>query len=72
MADHYHKCLKCKTVWKHDDDCGFDQPSLEEVHIARQLAHTCPKCGRQQWMKYKRPSAKEKEDADRQAVPQAI
>lgn len=38
---HKHKCSSCGTIWQHSDSCGDDD-----------LAHSCPRCGIQQWDKY--------------------
>lgn len=38
---HLHKCDGCSCIWEHSDKMGGDQK-----------AHTCPKCGAEQWRKY--------------------
>jgi len=39
---HQHKCQGCHTVWRHADACAGDV-----------AAHTCKKCGRQEWPMYR-------------------
>lgn len=46
---HKHKCpnQSCNYIWEHEDECADLQSEAEAT-----LAHTCPKCGREQWFKY--------------------
>jgi hypothetical protein len=39
-GEHDHRCMNgsCKEQWRHSDECVYDEP-----------AHTCKRCGAQQW-----------------------
>jgi hypothetical protein len=45
---HKHQCDSCHTTWKHADDLPDQLERAEEFH----RAHTCPECGREQFLKY--------------------
>lgn len=40
-AFHKHKCGNCGHIWEHSNGCGGDVK-----------AHTCEKCGEEQWIKW--------------------
>ena len=41
-GSHKHKCNHCQHVWEHSNQCAGDKQ-----------AHTCQKCGEEQWYKYR-------------------
>jgi predicted nucleic acid-binding Zn-ribbon protein len=44
---HKHQCESCHTTWKHADDLPDQCPTKEFA-----LAHTCPECGKEQFLKH--------------------
>ena len=46
---HEHQCSKCFTVWSH---CR-----AEALAQGKKKSHTCPTCGREQYMKGRLPLA---------------
>jgi len=44
---HKHKCKKCGYIWQHENSCGGPDTDKRAVK-----AHTCVKCGEEQWWKY--------------------
>ncbi len=43
---HRHKCRKCGYIWEHGNTCVNDEK-----------AHTCSKCGTEEWYWYQGPQA---------------
>ena len=52
---HIHQCEKCGTTWQHP------QPPEDISNIK---AHTCPKCGEEEWYKLHISSANKLEKID--------
>jgi predicted RNA-binding Zn-ribbon protein involved in translation (DUF1610 family) len=40
---HRHKC-NCGHIWSHSDNCRKNT-----------VAHTCPNCGKEEWVRYNGP-----------------
>jgi hypothetical protein len=45
-GQHKHSCTSCSTTWKHVDDLDAHVPE-DDFH----LAHHCPSCGQEQYLK---------------------
>lgn len=54
---HKHKCNGCGHIWEHGNAC---RGNVE--------AHTCARCGDEQWSHYRPQDMEEIRDADRAAA----
>lgn len=46
---HRHKC-ECGFIWEHENNCSMQ--IMKAGGKDNKQAHTCRKCGREQWQKY--------------------
>lgn len=46
---HMHKCHSCNTAWTHGNDLPNEQLTSTEFD----MAHSCPRCGREETLKYR-------------------
>lgn len=56
---HKHKRGNCGRVWEHSDACA-----------GQTEAHTCPDCGREEWMRYSEDEASEPAPYPSYSVPE--
>jgi hypothetical protein len=57
---HYHRCPKCKYIWKHGKWCKYDP-----------VEHCCVICHTYVWLTYK-PTKEEERQVEEKLVREAI